>query len=63
MTYGIVLWAMAYATDVSYIVAFRQLSIPLGALLGIMVLRESAPWPKICGVALAFAGLVLVAIG
>ena len=59
-TYLLVLIAMAFAENISYIVAFRQVSIPLGALLGILVLKEPHSAPKIVGVALAFAGLVLV---
>ncbi|MHC4252076.1 MAG: EamA family transporter, partial [Planctomycetota bacterium] len=42
-TYMLVLVAMNFATNASYVVAFRQLSIPLGAALGVMILKESAP--------------------
>jgi drug/metabolite transporter (DMT)-like permease len=62
-TYALVLIAMAYATNVSYVVAFRQLSIPLGALMGIALLREPAHRPKLAGVAVVFAGLILVGTG
>ncbi len=34
VTYGIVLVALVFADNVSYVVAFRQLSIPLGAAFG-----------------------------
>ncbi len=61
-TYGLVLAAMAYASNVSYILAFRQLSIPLGALLGIFVQKEPARREKLAGVAAIFTGLVLVAL-
>ena len=33
--YGLVLAAMAYVPNVSYVAAFRQMSIPLGAILGV----------------------------
>lgn len=40
--------------------AFRQLSIPLGAIAGIVLLGEPACRPKLVGVCLMFWGLVLV---
>jgi drug/metabolite transporter (DMT)-like permease len=58
--YSLVLLAMAYVADVSYVIAFRQLSIPLGALLGVLLLKEPHPLPKFTGVGLMFLGLVLV---
>jgi drug/metabolite transporter (DMT)-like permease len=62
-TYGLVLLAMAYVRNVSYILAFRQLSIPIGAALGMLVRREPANAPKITGIALVVIGLVLVGLG
>jgi len=62
-TYMLVLAAMSLVPNASHVVAFRQMSIPLGALLGVAVLKESAPWTKLAGVAAIFAGLVLVALG
>jgi uncharacterized membrane protein len=53
---------MAYASNVSYIVAFRQLSIPLGALLGVWVQKEPAGLPKLLGVGVVFGGLILVGL-
>jgi drug/metabolite transporter (DMT)-like permease len=61
-TYGLVLTALAYTTNVSYIAAFRQLSIPLGAILGILVLKEPAYPPKLASIGVIFAGLVLIAL-
>lgn len=63
VTYGLVLTAMAYVRDVSYVSAFRQLSIPIGAALGILVRKESAARPKLVGIALAVIGLMLVVMG
>ena len=40
LTYGLVLASMNYVTNVSYVAAFRQLSIPLGALMGIFFLKN-----------------------
>lgn len=59
-TYGLVLAAMEYADNVSYIAAFRQLSIPLGAVLGVLVQREPVYRTKVASIAIIFAGLVLV---
>jgi drug/metabolite transporter (DMT)-like permease len=62
LTYGIVLVAMNYVSNVSYVAAFRQLSIPLGAIFGIALLKEPRYLPKIVGIAAIFAGLVLAGI-
>jgi uncharacterized membrane protein len=61
-TYLLVLLAMNFAANASYIVAFRQISIPLGAILGVAALREPARLPKLVGVLAIIAGLVLVAL-
>lgn len=62
-TYGLVLLAMAYVSNVSYVLAFRQLSIPIGAALGILFRRESAYPPKLVGIGVVVVGLILVAVG
>jgi drug/metabolite transporter (DMT)-like permease len=59
LTYGIVLISMNYVSNVSYVAAFRQLSIPLGAMFGMVFLKEPRYLPKIIGIAAIFAGLVL----
>jgi drug/metabolite transporter (DMT)-like permease len=63
VTYGIVLISMAFVNNVSYVVGFRQLSIPLGAALGIFVLKEKLYPPKLAGVITMFVGLMLLALG
>ena len=60
LTYGLVLLSMNFVTNVSYIAAFRQISIPLGAILGIVLLKEPRFKPKILGVAYIFVGLIIV---
>ncbi len=62
-TYALVLISMAFVKNISYVVAFRQLSIPLGVGLGIMIMGESPYRPKIIGVGIMFIGLILVGIG
>jgi uncharacterized membrane protein len=61
--YTLVLIAMGFARNVTYIVAFRQMSIPIGVLIGLAVLKEPLNPPKIAGVLTVTAGLVLVAVG
>ncbi len=63
LTYAIILVSLAYVNNVSYVVGFRQLSIPLGATLGVLVLKEAPHTPKLVGVAIMFVGLMLVATG
>jgi drug/metabolite transporter (DMT)-like permease len=60
--YALILVSMAFVENVSYVVGFRQLSVPLGAFLGVMVLREPFTVPKLVGVAIVSAGLLLVAV-
>ena len=60
--YGLVLASMAYVTNVSYVAAFRQMSIPLGALLGVWLLKEPPYRPKLVGVGVVSMGLILVAL-
>jgi drug/metabolite transporter (DMT)-like permease len=61
--YALVLVAMTLARDVSYVTAFRQVSIPIGAILGILALKEPAYPFKIAGTAILFVGLALVGLG
>lgn len=61
-TYGLVLLAMSLTENVSYVVALRQLSIPVGVGLGIWLLREPAYRPRLIGAGLVCAGLVAVSL-
>ena len=63
LTYGLVLASMNYVTNISYVAAFRQLSIPLGAIFGMSLLKEPCHLPKIVGISIIFTGLVMVATG
>ena len=54
---------MAFVSNVSYVVAFRQLSVPPGAVAGVLLLHDPPYLPKLIGVAIMFAGLVLVGLG
>ena len=54
---------MAHVSNVSYVVAFRQLSIPLGVIFGLIFLKEPRFYPKFMGTFIIFIGLIFVAIG
>jgi drug/metabolite transporter (DMT)-like permease len=59
-TYGLVLAAMEYTSNVSYIAAFRQLSIPIGAMFGISIQKEAAYPLKLVSIVIIFVGLILI---
>ncbi len=63
LAYAMVLLALAYADNVSYVVGFRQLSIPLGTVAGILFLKEKAYRPKLVGTVVVTIGLLLIAVG
>ncbi len=62
-TYVLVLASMLYAENVGYVLAFRQLSIPVGSLLGWFFLRENFNLKKFTGVIILLTGLFMVALG
>ena len=61
--YALILMAMRYVTNVSYLQAFRQISLPLGFLAGVVLLREKALPVRIVGLVFILVGLVIVALG
>ena len=63
VTYGLVLASMAYVSNVSYVAAFRQLSIPIGAVLGLTIAGEARHRPKLIGIGIVTLGLLLVGVG
>jgi len=63
IAYTLVLLSYTLVDNISYVAGFRQLSIPLGTLAGVILLREPGPPLKWIGVTLMFAGLVMVALG
>jgi len=58
--YIIILICYPMVTNVSYVTAFRQISIPMGAFAGIVFLKEKWSIPKILGVTIIFTGLLIV---
>lgn len=57
--YILVLLAMNQVSNVCYIQAFRQMSLPLGMLAGVFILKESCSLPKIIGIILVVGGLIM----
>lgn len=47
--YILILIAMTHVTNVSYIQAFRQMSLPIGVLAGIFLLHEKPGRPRLAG--------------
>ena len=58
--YALVLFAMGYVTNVSYLQAFRQISLPLGFFAGVLILHEKAYATKLAGVFIIAAGLLVM---
>lgn len=62
VAYLLVLWAMGMVSNVSYLQAFRQLSLPLGVAMGIIFLHEKFTFPKVLGVIMIVLGLIMTVI-
>ncbi len=60
--YLLVLFAYNYATNVSYVVAFRQIGMPMSFVVGAMFLKEKIYLGKALGVSVIIIGLILTAI-
>ena len=61
-TYVLVLIAMNYVSNVSYVQVFRQIGLIIGMLFGILFLKEKCTLPKLLGVTLIIFGLILTVI-
>ena len=61
LAYLLILIAMTQVTHLSFLQAFRQMSLPLGLILGIVILKEPAHPPKILGITTIVIGLVVIA--
>ena len=59
LTYVLVLMAMNYVDNVSYVQVFRQLGLLIGLLAGIFILKEKGAYPKYAGCIMIVAGLIL----
>ena len=61
-TYVLVLLAMNYVSNVSYVQVFRQIGLLIGVAAGIIILKEKCTLPKLIGVFLIIIGLILTVI-
>jgi drug/metabolite transporter (DMT)-like permease len=61
--YTLILVAMQFASNVSYVVAFRQVSILIGVIFGAVILKEKVTRLRAFSTGLVFLGLVIVALG
>jgi len=61
LSYGFVMVAYQFA-QASYVVGFRQLSIVLGVILGVVTLKERVNAFRISGTIVVVAGLVMLAL-
>lgn len=62
-SYALVLISMLYVDDVSYVAGFRQLSVPVGAAVGVVWLGERLDTGKALGLLAMSLGLMLIALG
>ena len=59
MAYVLVLLAMNYVTNVSFVQVFRQMGLVFAVAAGIFILKERCTFPKILGSLLIVIGLIL----
>jgi len=60
--YWLVLWAYQLSPYASYIVAFRQFSIVIGAVLAFIIYKEQGVAVRLSGAVMITLGLVLIAV-
>ncbi len=63
LTYALVLLSLFFVGDVSYAVAVRQISIPVGVAFGVIFLGESLSLRQVVANTVLLAGLLLVVLG
>ena len=62
LAYLLILVAMGFVSNVSFLQAFRQLSLPVGAFLGYLILKEKITYVRLIGLVMIMAGLVMCVI-
>ena len=60
--YWLILWAFQLSQVTSYIVAFRQFSIVIGAILGFVIFKEQGVYVRITGAILITSGLIVIGL-
>ncbi len=59
LAYVLILLSMSFVTNVSFVQAFRQLSLPISAFLGYFILKEKITWVRWIALAMIMIGLIL----
>ena len=59
LAYVLVLISMDHVSNVSFVQAFRQLSLPVGAVMGFVILKEKPSFLRLAGLLVILAGLAL----
>jgi uncharacterized membrane protein len=59
LAYLIILYAFQQS-DVSFVVATREVSVVFGSILGFIFLKEKITFPKIVGIVSVTTGLVII---
>ncbi len=62
IAYLLILVAMLHVNNVSYVQVFRQMSLPVGVLLGVVFLHEKCHLPKFLGMVLIVIGLIITSL-
>ena len=62
LAYVLILAAMPFVSNVSFVQAFRQMSLPLCMAAGIVILHERCTLTKIIGCIAIVSGLVLTSL-
>ncbi len=62
LTYTLVLEAMTFVSNVSYVQVLRQAGLIFGVLGGVLLLKEKCPVTKITGTAVIILGLVMTSM-
>ena len=60
--YTLVLGAMRFVENVSYVQAFRQMALPLCAGMGVLFLKEKLNFAKVLGILVILSGLIVTVI-
>ncbi len=58
--FGLIFAGMALADDVSAVAIVIQLNVPFATILSVAFLGERIGWPRVAGLALAFAGVLVM---
>lgn len=58
--FGVTYWAVAISGGVGAVAIASQLSVPFSTILAVLFLGESVGWKRVAGVAVSFAGILVM---